>query len=362
MFAASTHHTGLLTKLGMGVLGAALLLIGACDNTTQPAASAAADAPRSVPAIAAKGKDRYVLGIVAKSSSNPVYLAARAGAEAEAREIAAEDGVQIEIVWRSPLEEDSARQSEIISELVAAGVDGIAVSCTDPLVATPAIDRAVAAGVEVVTFDSDAPDSRRCGFYGIDDAAAGSALFAKLAEALGEQGRVAVLAGNRTAENITQRVIGAAMEARKHEGMEIVGVFGHEETPAAARAEMMHAQEEHEPINGWVLVGGWPLYDPAPIESLPDDVKIISMDPLPPALDHAAAGRVHGFVAQPYFGWGAESVRMLYTRLHTGQAPTPTVQRAEVQLITPDQAEAYRQQWVGWVGRPTIPNGTASDG
>jgi ribose transport system substrate-binding protein len=326
--------------------GALALFSTGCDNSTGAASTAANGAPKPAP------KSRYVIGMIAKSGDNPVYLAARAGAEAAAREITAQSGVQIEIVWRSPTQEDSARQYELIGELATSGIDGLAISCTDAALATPAIDAAVTAGIQVVTFDADAPDSKRFAFYGIDDREAGATVFRELAGVMGETGRVAVLAGNRAAENIRQRVIGAAFELRAHPGMEVVGVFHHDENPMAANAAMRAAAERHGPIDGWALVGGWPLYDPAGLEGIPPETKIVSMDPLPPALDHAAAGRVHKFVAQPYFGWGYESVRTLFAKLHEGKSPEKTITQAPLRVIDPDDAEAFREEWIGWVGKP----------
>lgn len=297
-----------------------------------------------------KAKSRYVIGIVAKSSTNPVYIAARSGAEAAARALSAQHGVEVEVVWRAPFAEDSARQSELIGELVLAKADGIAVSCSDSELATTSIDRAVAAGVQVVTFDSDAPDSRRLAFYGIDDRAAGGEVMRELAAVLGGKGRVAVLAGNRAATNIRERVIGAALEANAHADLEIVGAFTHDETPEDAARAMREAHEKYGPIDGWALMGGWPLYLTDGLANVPAEAKIVSLDPLPPALAHLDRGRVQALLAQPYFGWGFESVRLLFQRLHAGEAPTSRVISAPLERVTTENADAYRNQWRSWVG------------
>lgn len=336
---------------GSVLLGAAMLFAGGCDGKSSGATATGGEARTK-----GAGKSRYVVGIVAKSATNPVYLAARAGAEAAARELGDKHGVQVEIVWRSPAREDSARQNELIAELVRSGVDGIAVSCSDPALVTPAIDAAMIGGVQVVTFDADAPESRRIAFYGINDREAGARVFRELTSVMGGSGRVGVLAGNRAAENIRNRVIGAAFELREHEGMQIVGVFHHDETAMDANAAMRDAHENHGPIDGWALLGGWPLYDPAGLDGVPEGTIIVSMDPLPPALDHAKAGRVQRFVAQPYFGWGYESVRTLVERMHTGAPPSEIVRNAELEVIDPADAERYRERWIGWVGKPEASN------
>ena len=49
----------------------------------------------------AAGKD-YVFGVVAKSNNNPVFQAAKTGAEDEAKALSAKTGANIKIDWRTP--------------------------------------------------------------------------------------------------------------------------------------------------------------------------------------------------------------------------------------------------------------------
>lgn len=298
---------------------------------------------------------RIVIGMVAKSSVNPVYIAARSGAEAKARQLSRENGVEIEVIWRSPFSDDASRQAQLLRELIASGVDGIAVSCSDPAVLTPAIDRAVMSGVQVVTFDSDAPESRRMAYYGVNDRDAGAMVLNKLAEAMPDGGRVAMLVGNRAAENIRNRVIGAAYAAREHENIELIGIFDHAETATAANAAMRHAHERYGPIDGWALMGGWPLYDTAGLDQVPSTVRIVSMDPLPPALDYLDEGRVQMLIAQPYYEWGAESVRLLFNRIHKGETPEKPEVFAELKVVGPADSSDYRNRWLRWIGGQVEP-------
>jgi ribose transport system substrate-binding protein len=71
------------------------------------------------------------IGLVAKSQGNPVFQAARVGAEDAAKALSEKHGVNIRIDWRTPNEEDAQKQAEAIEQLVLAGADGVAVSCSD---------------------------------------------------------------------------------------------------------------------------------------------------------------------------------------------------------------------------------------
>ena len=108
-----------------------------------------------------KGKKNYTIGIVAKSLDNPVFIAAKTGAEDAAKDLGKKYGVEIKIDWQTPSKEDAQKQADLIAGLAARGADGISVSASDAAKLKGAIDAAIGKGVEVMTFDSDAPLSKR---------------------------------------------------------------------------------------------------------------------------------------------------------------------------------------------------------
>ena len=87
------------------------------------------------------------IGMIAKSQSNPVFLAARKGAEARAAELSKELNLDIKIDWRTPNDEDAQQQAQFIEQLVGTGVDAITIACSDASKVTRAIDDAIAKGV-----------------------------------------------------------------------------------------------------------------------------------------------------------------------------------------------------------------------
>jgi ABC-type sugar transport system substrate-binding protein len=110
---------------------AAALLLSACGKPAEPAKPAGDDGA-AAPKPAAKS---YLIGVVAKSDSNPVFQAARTGAEDAAAELSEKYGVKIEVSWQTPPSEDAQRQAQFVDQLVAAGADGITLSASDGNVA-----------------------------------------------------------------------------------------------------------------------------------------------------------------------------------------------------------------------------------
>src|SRR6185436_1539660 len=128
----------------------------------------------------------------AKSSSNPVFLAARTGAEAAAKELSEKNHVPVEVVWLTPPQEDGEVQAQRVRQAVNDGASAILLSASDAGKVTGAINDAVDRGVPVMMFDSDAPQSKRFAYYGVDDIKTGNEVMAELAKLMGDKGSVAI--------------------------------------------------------------------------------------------------------------------------------------------------------------------------
>src|SRR5258708_2353446 len=171
----------------------------------------------------AQAKKTIKIALIAKSSTNPVFLSARTGAEAAAKELSAKYNIDIVIDWRTPPTEDAQVQAQRIAQAVNEGDDAIVLSCSDAAKLNGAINDAAARGVPVMTFDSDAPQSKRFAFYGVDDVASGEQVMSGLAKQLGGKGKGAILAGNQNPPNPRKRAEGGGKEAGNHPAIPIVG-------------------------------------------------------------------------------------------------------------------------------------------
>src|SRR6185312_2984359 len=233
------------------------------------------------------GGKPFVITMIAKSSTNPVFLSARTGAETAAAEMSKQLGINVKIDWRTPPSEDGTVQAQRSAEAVNDGVQALLISASDAGKVTGAIDDAVARGVPVMMFDSDAPESKRFSFYGGDDIAMGHQVMAELAKQMGGKGKIAILAGNQNAPNLQNRVKGVKEEAAKYPGITILNTFYHAETPQDAAAEVLRAQNAYPNIQGWAMIGGWALFTKALLTDLnPAKVKIVSVDALPAELPY----------------------------------------------------------------------------
>jgi rhamnose transport system substrate-binding protein len=106
----------------------------------------------------------------------------------------------IRFIHRGPTEARVNDQIELIENFITAGVDVIAVASNDPQAIAPALQRAMDAGVKVVTFDADANARHlfvnQATFEGI-----GRALVEEMVRQKGEDARVAIVTSSLTAPN-----------------------------------------------------------------------------------------------------------------------------------------------------------------
>lgn len=259
-----------------------------------------------------KGKTFRIV-MIAKSMSNPVFPVAETGAKAAAAELSKSTGVNIDIDWETPNDEDPQVQANNINQAAASGANCILISCSDAAKLTSAIDHAVDSGTPVMCFDSDAAKSKRFAYYGTDDTDQGTEIMDQLGQLMHGTGTVAILAGNQNAPNLQARVKAVQAEAaKKFPNIKFVPVAYHAETPEDATAKVETYMNAYPQITGWAMVGGWPLFAPALLTKLtPGKVVVVAGDALPAELAYVDKGIAPALVAQPVYDWGYVSVHLI---------------------------------------------------
>lgn len=265
-----------------------------------------------------EGAKTINITMIAKSSDNPVFQSAKVGAEAAAAELSDKYSmVDVNIIWSTPRSENSEEQVERIRNAVKDETDAIIVSCSDDSLLTKAINEAVDNGVDVMTFDSDAPNSKRFAFYGPDDVEIGESVMTELAALIGEEGEVAVLGGSQSAPNIQKRVEGIRKAAENFGNIKIVGEFYHAENAEDAVAEFLRVNEMYPNLKGWAMAGGWPFFNETLLNKIdPGKIKIVAVDALPVQLPYIENGSVSVLLGQPTFRWGKVCVEKIVDKLH----------------------------------------------
>jgi ribose transport system substrate-binding protein len=251
-----------------------------------------------------------MLAFVPKALNNPVFEITRAGAEARARQLH-----DVSFRWIGPTTTDAAAQSQIVDDLVTQGVSGICISCNDPAALLPAINRAADAGVAVVTWDSDAPASRRLTTIGIDQEAAGFKAGSLLSQRL-VSGKVAILTGTPGALNLEKRRAGFLKAIAGNPRLQVVATDPCNDDIQRA-VEIVEQRINATPdLSGYFFVGMWPFFaDLKTLTRLKQFVSAggicVSLDALDGALSAIQEGYANALVGYSWHEFGTLAVDTL---------------------------------------------------
>jgi ribose transport system substrate-binding protein len=281
------------------------------------------------------------LAFVTNNASDFWFLA-RKGTEKADRELS-----DVSVEFRITPNGTAAEQKRIVDDLVAEGIDGIAISPVDPTIQTPFINE-TAKQTLVFTQDSDAPQSDRTAFLGADNVAAGRQAGALIKEALPDGGKIMVFVGNRDARNAQERFQGI-QEALRGSSVEVIDVRTDGADRERAKSNVADTLVRFPDIKG--LVGLWSYNGPAILEAVTEagklnEVKIISFDDLDETLAGVKAGTIFATVVQQPFEFGYQTIKMMAQVLRGNRSGIPASKRVIVPtlIIKKESVEEFRRK------------------
>lgn len=283
---------------------------------------------------AKSGKLHFVA--IAKSLNNSAFQIAENGAKDRIAELG-----DVEIEWTAPSSSDPGQMVQMIEGYVQKGVDGLLIDSLGPSVST-AIDMAAEAGIPVICWDSDAPESKRLAYVGCDNYQGGveaGALYAEAAKGKGKQ-KIAILTGVPGAFNLQERDRGFVDGLKKNNvDFEIVTtVPGYDDLTKSVEA-VESTLRGNAAINGFYFDGPWPLLvEESNLQLMIQKVKageltVVSFDTLQPCLPYCEKGYVYGLVGQKYYGWGYQGVTVLY-EIVKHKAKYPPIIYTGIDIVT----------------------------
>jgi ribose transport system substrate-binding protein len=286
----------------------------------------------------------YDFAIVPKSLNNPYFDLARDGCMAEAKKLG-----DVKCTYTGPVTQDAAAEVQTVEDLITRRVDGIAISVADEGSIQRVIARARQAGIPVITFDADAPNSQRQAYVGTDNYTLGKTLGEQLIKAHPTPGSYAIISGGPAAQNLAQRVDGAR-EVLKAAGWTEVGgspTFCNDDS-ALGMQQLNDLATGNPNLAAVVMVGGWPLFTEnayssfykahkAAIDS--GKLTIVSADTLPAELSELSKGEVAALVGQQPYAMGAKAMEILQA-LSQGKTEEP-IQYVGLDVVTKDNVAQF---------------------
>jgi ribose transport system substrate-binding protein len=232
------------------------------------------------------------------------WTIARTGCEAAQQELG-----NVEVDFRIPSTGSAAEQQQILDDLVAKGVDGIAASPIDPKNQTDFLNK-IAGQTLFITTDSDAPDSKRVCYIGTDNFAAGVAAGKLIKEALPNGGKIMVFVGFADAQNSKDRFGGIKQELAGS-NIEIIDLRTDDTDTVRAQKNAEDTLVKYPDVA--CLVGLYNYNGPAILNAVRSagqagKVKIVCFDENTETLDGVASGDIYGTVVQQPFEFGKQAI------------------------------------------------------
>jgi ribose transport system substrate-binding protein len=292
----------------------ALLLLNGCNEKDSNSASNGGTKSGKKPKIA------YVTNGV-----DPFWNTARAGMAAAAKEF------DVDAIFEAP-PKGTIDQKRIVESLLTSGIDGIAISPVDAKNQVDLLNQACAV-TKVITHDSDAPDSKRLCFVGMDNYKAGRAAGKLVKEAIPNGGKVMLFVGRLEQLNAQQRRQGIIDELldKPEQSLANMNYDSPGKALSGAKYTILDTRTDNfdyarakanaeDAITAFpdlaCMVGLFAYNPPNCLEALKGarkngQIKLVAFDEQNATLQGIIDGDIHGTVSQQPYYYGYESVRIL---------------------------------------------------
>ena len=241
----------------------------------------------------------------------------------------------IEVLFKTPYTGTAKDQEGVMIEAsMKDRVAAMAVSPIDPTSQKKRINE-IAKSVLFITQDSDAPDSDRVAYVGVDTRAAGREAGELVKKALPQGGKIMVFVGRAELENAKEKYEGlkAALQGSK---VEIVDLMTDDSNPIKAEENAIAAIQKHPDLAG--MVGLWSYNGPAILTAVTrakkiGQIKIVCFDEEADTLAGIKEGAIFASVIQSPFEIGYQSIHVMAKLLQGDKSGVPENKRVLIPAL-----------------------------
>jgi ribose transport system substrate-binding protein len=318
----------------LGALCMALAVQGCSKSDNGSASGGSTSASNGTSTAAAPGK-QYKLAFVCNNAAT-FWTIARQGCMEAQKELG-----DVTVDFRIPATGSAAEQQQLLEDLLAKGVDGVAISPKDPANQTEILNK-VASQALLITQDSDAPNSKRVSYIGTDNMAAGVEAGKLIKQALPNGGKIMVFVGSMDAQNAQDRFGGIKKELQGSK-VEIIDVRTDDTDPSRAQRNAEDTLVKYPDVG--CLVGLWNYNGPAILNAVRSakktgTVKIVCFDDEDETLAGVAAGDIFGTVAQQPFEFGKQAITRMEHYLKGDKNAFPPDHKLFIPTVSVTKANA----------------------
>jgi len=257
--------------------------------------------------LASCGSGKKVRLAFITNNPSDFWTIARAGCDKACGELP-----NVALEFQMPQDGTAATQRRIVDDLLAKGVDGIAISPKDPANQTLMLND-VARQTLLITHDSDAPASNRACYVGTDNLAAGRQAGGLIKQALPDGGKIMFFVGTMDAQNAKDRFAGIK-EALQDSKVQILDVRTDDIDRVRAKANVLDTIVKYPDVAG--LIGLWSYNGPAILNAVKESsktgaIKIVCFDEEDETLAGVKDGAIFATVVQQPYEFGYQAIKLM---------------------------------------------------
>lgn len=294
----------MLATVLAGVMAAALLV--GCNSGEAPKKDSEKTASTS------KGEDMTF--VIVPKVVHAWFDEVNKGAQLQADKLSEQLGVKVKIDYRAPQAADVAEQNSTLEQAAATKPDGIALDPVDYEGSKAVIEEIQAQGIPVILFDAPAPEGSGLTSVGNDFAEQASIAADKLAEIIGEKGKVAVMQGAPSAPNHAERYQSHLDTLAKYPNIEVIDGGIDNDNVEEAQSQAAAVLAANPDLKGFLNCDACGTGIAAAVEEAgkTGEVTIVSMDNLIEILDYVKSGTISATSSTMPQMQGSMSVLMLW--------------------------------------------------
>lgn len=204
---------------------------------------------------------------------NPKNIGPAYWAAAEKGAVQAGKDLGVNVIFNAPSDADSAKQISMINDMLARDIDGMAISPNDANAIKQVINGAVKDEMNVITWDSDAPDTERAYFVAAEtQERLGEIYVEQMAEQIGGKGKIVFMVASLGAQNMITQVDSAkAYLEENYPEIEVLEVYASNDEQQKAYENAQNILSTYKDLDGIVSFAG--AESPAAAEVLSEAVE-----------------------------------------------------------------------------------------
>ncbi len=303
---------------------------------------------------AASDKDRPTIAFVTNQIAS-FWNIAEVGCNDAAKDF------DVEVDVRFPNEATATKQKQIIEDLMSSGIDALAISPIDADNQKEMVNN-WASQIPLLTHDSDAPDTNRLMYIGMDNYRGGRLVGKLIKDALPEGGEIIITIGRLEQDNAKKRRQGVIDELLdrpdddtrfdpvegeiKGEKYTILATLTDQGKPEVAKQKTEDALNTYSDVD--LFAGLFAYNPPAIIQALKQanklgEIKIVGFDEDDATLQGIKDGNVIGTVVQNPYEYGDQSGKILSDLLKGNESVIPEGEFIDISArsVTPENVDEF---------------------